>query len=65
MVDIFGAIIQKQIVEETVDIVGHEQVSVYVRNAKELDKANFFVCKEDFLCFVKADNTTGRGWLTP
>uniref|UniRef100_A0A1B6F8D5 DUF4371 domain-containing protein n=1 Tax=Cuerna arida TaxID=1464854 RepID=A0A1B6F8D5_9HEMI len=73
IINICGELIQKEIgagvnnakafsvlVDETADIAGHEQVSICVRYTKE-ERPSFFICKEDFLCFVKADDTTGEG----
>lgn len=74
LIEICGELIQRDIVkdvndakafsvlvDETADITSHEQVSICVRYTKQSDRPNFFVCKEDFLCFVKADDTTGEG----
>ncbi|KAK4873617.1 hypothetical protein RN001_012977 [Aquatica leii] len=71
LISICGEIIQKKIVkclneakvfsvlvDETSDISGHEQLSLCVRYTKKVETC--YVVKEDFLGFVKVDNTTAQ-----
>ncbi|KAG5898588.1 hypothetical protein JTB14_016599 [Gonioctena quinquepunctata] len=71
LISICGEIIQKEIVkclneakvfsvlvDETADISGHEQLLLCVRYTKKVETC--YVVKEDFLGFVKVDNTTAQ-----
>ncbi|KAG5871949.1 hypothetical protein JTB14_022424 [Gonioctena quinquepunctata] len=71
LISICGEIIHKEIVkclneakvfsvlvDETADISGHEQLSLYVRYTKKVETC--YVVKEDFLGFLKVDNTTAQ-----